>query len=60
MEDFKKFWTLVKKWQTDPIDKYSATDIIDYIDDYVENPQRTFDNLKNMNKEYEDEIKEIK
>tara|TARA_R100001530_G_scaffold101175_1_gene70324 strand:- start:490 stop:663 length:174 start_codon:yes stop_codon:yes gene_type:complete len=57
MEDFKKFWTLLKKWYADPIDKHSAIDIVEWIDDYIKNPQPTLEDIETMNKKYEEETK---
>ncbi len=60
MEEFKKFWTGIKDWYADPLDKYSAHNIIEWIDDYVEDPEGTQDEFDNMNSRYQEDTKEVK
>jgi len=70
MEEFKKFWTGIKDWYADPLDKYSAHNIIEWIDDYVEDPEGTQDEFDDpegtqdefddMNSKYQEDTKEVK
>jgi len=58
MEEFKKFWTGLKDWYADPVDKNTADNIIEWIDDYVEDPEGTREELDMMNSEFNKEFKD--
>ena len=53
-----EFWVLLKEWYADPTTKYSAEDIISWIDDFVEDPETALKDLNKMNDDYEEEIKD--
>jgi|TARA_R110002051_G_scaffold47343_2_gene93789 hypothetical protein len=57
MGDFKKFWSLVKDWtDADSPSKHTAGDIINWIDDYIDDPEKTIGDIKHLKKRYEKDI----
>ena len=57
MEYFKNFWISLKEWYADPITKNTADDIINWLDDYVENPKKTVQKFESMDKRFKEETK---
>jgi len=59
MGDFKKFWSLVKDWTSaDSPTPHTAADIISWIDDYIEDPEKTIGDIEHMQKQYEKDTEE--
>ena len=57
MDDFKKFWLLVKDWtDANSPSKHTTGDIINWIDDYVDDPKKTIGDIKHLQKTYEKDI----
>ena len=59
MDDFKKFWSLVKDWtDADSPSKHTAGDIVSWVDDYLDDPKKTIGDIEQMQKQYEKDTRE--
>jgi hypothetical protein len=54
MDKFKEFWPLLKDWYED-----NPSTIIDWMDEFYEDPDEALEALKEMNNAYERDMEEM-